>query len=66
MIEDIAKIADDNLPVPTGVPLDEVEQQVILQTLEQNQDKKSETANQLGISVKTLYNKLEKYQKESN
>lgn len=66
VIEDIDKIADENLQVPTGVPLDEVEQQVILQTLEQNQDKKSETANQLGISVKTLYNKLEKYQKESN
>ena len=36
-----------------------------IETLEENQGKKSETADQLGISVKTLYNKLEKYQQEN-
>lgn len=48
--------------IPTSLPLDEVEKQVILKTLAENDGKKKETAEQLGISVKTLYNKLEKYE----
>ena len=48
--------------VPTGVPLEELEKQAILKTLEENDGNKTETAEQLGVSVKTLYNKLEKYQ----
>ena len=50
--------------LPTGVPLAEVEKGVILKTLEQNDGNKSETASQLGVSVKTLYNKLEKYEEQ--
>ncbi len=53
----------DNKTIPGGIPLDEVERQVIIKTLEANHGNKSETAQQLGISVKTLYNKLEKYDK---
>ncbi|WP_406828240.1 sigma-54 interaction domain-containing protein [Microbulbifer sp. ARAS458-1] len=49
--------------VPAGVPLDVLEQAAIERTLEQNDGNKTETAEQLGISVKTLYNKLEKYEK---
>ena len=52
---------DDNLNVPVGVPLAQVEKQAILDTLEQQQGNKSDTARLLDISVKTLYNKLEKY-----
>ena len=52
---------NDALNVPTGVPLAEVEKQAILNTLEQQQGNKSDTARLLDISVKTLYNKLEKY-----
>ncbi len=48
--------------VPSGVPLDELEKAAILTTLAQNDGNKTDTAQQLGISVKTLYNKLEKYQ----
>lgn len=48
--------------VPTGVPLEELEKQAILNTLKENDGNKTETAEQLGVSVKTLYNKLEKYQ----
>jgi DNA-binding NtrC family response regulator len=48
--------------VPSGVPLDRLEKAAILNTLEQNAGNKTDTAEQLGISVKTLYNKLEKYQ----
>ncbi|MEE2000290.1 sigma-54 dependent transcriptional regulator [Alkalimonas sp. MEB108] len=48
--------------VPVGVRLDEVEKAVILRTLALNGGNKTDTAQQLGVSVKTLYNKLEKYQ----
>ena len=52
--------------VPAGVPLDVLEQAAIEGTLEQNDGNKTETAEQLGISVKTLYNKLEKYEKAAS
>lgn len=48
--------------LPHGIPLEEVEKGVILKTLDHNDGNKSETADQLGISVKTLYNKLDKYE----
>lgn len=58
--------ADENASclseVPCGVPLEELEKAAILNTLAQNAGNKTDTAQQLGISVKTLYNKLEKYQ----
>ncbi len=41
--------------------LEEIEKKVILQTLAEFNGNKSETAEKLGISVKTLYNKLKKY-----
>ncbi|WP_020410122.1 sigma-54 interaction domain-containing protein [Hahella ganghwensis] len=48
--------------IPFGVPLEEIEKTAILKTLEQTDGNKTECAQLLGISVKTLYNKLEKYQ----
>lgn len=71
------KIAAQNLPVdilasaghnaarhsvPFGVPLSEIEEAAILGTLHSNNGNKTDTASQLGISVKTLYNKLDKYE----
>ena len=41
--------------------LEDIEKKVILQTLSELDGNKSETAEKLGISVKTLYNKLKKY-----
>ncbi|WP_338293050.1 sigma-54 dependent transcriptional regulator [Planctobacterium marinum] len=52
--------------VPTGMALEELEKQAILNTLDDNDGNKTETAEQLGVSVKTLYNKLEKYQKDED
>ncbi len=49
--------------VPAGIPLEEIERKAIEKTLQENDGNKSETAEQLGISVKTLYNKLDKYDK---
>ncbi|KFZ38546.1 ATPase AAA [Shewanella mangrovi] len=50
--------------IPTGIPLEELTRAAIEATLEENQGNRKTTAEQLGISVKTLYNKLEKYQQE--
>ncbi len=62
LTEDLVEPPEHHEPeVPAGVPLEEIEQQAIQNTLEQNDGKKSDTAKQLGISVKTLYNKLDKY-----
>ena len=65
MLLELSK-ADENASclseVPCGVPLEELEKAAILNTLAQNAGNKTDTAQQLGISVKTLYNKLEKYQ----
>jgi two-component system response regulator AtoC len=47
--------------VRAGVPLAEIERQVILATLEQNGGDKRKTAAMLGIALKTLYNRLKRY-----
>jgi len=57
-------LQDDDESIPTDMPLDEVEKQIILKTLEENAGNKKDTAEKLGISVKTLYNKLDKYASE--
>jgi len=48
--------------IPAGVALEEIEKAAIIKTLNVNEGNKTETAQDLGISVKTLYNKLDKYQ----
>lgn len=47
--------------IPAGVALEELEKVAIINTLKENEGNKTDTAQELGISVKTLYNKLEKY-----
>ncbi|NVK26357.1 MAG: sigma-54-dependent Fis family transcriptional regulator [Gammaproteobacteria bacterium] len=56
-------IANDeaDTAVPSGISLEELEKAAIMNTLSDNDGNKTETANDLGISVKTLYNKLDKY-----
>jgi two-component system response regulator HydG len=44
-----------------GTPLDEVETGHILRTLAYNHGNKTKTAQALGITIKTLYNKLHRY-----
>ncbi|MBJ7554422.1 sigma-54 interaction domain-containing protein [Marinomonas spartinae] len=48
--------------IPQGMKLEDLEKIAITQTLKQNLGNKTDTAQQLGISVKTLYNKLDKYE----
>lgn len=43
-------------------PMADIEQKLILATLERFDGNKARTARSLGICLKTLYNKLEKYE----
>jgi DNA-binding NtrC family response regulator len=49
------------LRLPEGLRLREVEKEYILSSLRRNRGNKARTAEQLGISEKTLYNKLHRY-----
>lgn len=53
--------AADALELPAGLPLESVEREAILKTLEAVGGNKSEAARQLGITRKTLASKLKKY-----
>ena len=48
--------------IPIGMRLEKIEKIAILNTLKKNDGNRADTAHQLGISVKTLYNKLDKYE----
>ncbi|WP_083438418.1 sigma-54-dependent transcriptional regulator [Caldimonas brevitalea] len=51
----------DVISIRIGTPLDEVERRVTMATLERCGQVKRKTAEVLGISLKTLYNRLEVY-----
>lgn len=53
---------DDYLQVRVGSTLEDTEEKLICATLESTDGDKKETAEQLGVSVKTLYNKLKSYE----
>jgi hypothetical protein len=53
------------LKVSLGQPLREVEKEYILASLRKNGGNKARTAELLGISEKTLYNKLNRYQAQA-
>ncbi len=50
--------------IPIGTSLEEIEKQVIKQTLELVDNNKTEAAKMLGFARKTLHNKLDKYKQE--
>ncbi len=50
------------ISVPVGIPLAEANRQLILATLEQCGGVKKLAAEMLGISLKTLYNRLDEYE----
>ncbi len=52
------------LRVRVGTPVADVERRLILATLEQFDGNKNETAKALGLSVKTIYNRLNAYDEE--
>jgi two-component system, NtrC family, response regulator AtoC len=53
-----------SLVVPVGIPMAEMERRLILATLEHFEGNKLKVADILGISVKTLYNRLREYKTE--
>jgi len=50
---------------PIGATVDEVERELILQTLSATSQNKTRASELLGISLKTLHNKLKEYEKEN-
>jgi transcriptional regulator with PAS, ATPase and Fis domain len=52
---------EDTLTLPVGTPLEEVERQMIMRTLQKTKKNKTRAAELLGISLKTLHNKLNLY-----
>jgi two-component system, NtrC family, response regulator AtoC len=59
------KRSSDGVTIPLGQPMEEVERIVIEETLQMTDGDRKKTAEILGISYKTLYNKTKKY-KEDN
>ncbi|HEX8707578.1 MAG TPA: sigma-54 dependent transcriptional regulator [Pyrinomonadaceae bacterium] len=53
--------SEDTLSLPVGTPLEELERQMILRTLQKTDNNKTRAAALLGISLKTLHNKLRLY-----
>jgi two-component system, NtrC family, response regulator HydG len=56
--------ANDEIHMPIGATLDEIERTFILATLKHFHGDKRRAADVLGCSLKTLYNKLHAYQRE--
>jgi transcriptional regulator with PAS, ATPase and Fis domain len=52
---------EDTITFPVGTPLEEVERQMLLRTIAKTNNNKTRAAELLGISLKTLHNKLNLY-----
>jgi DNA-binding NtrC family response regulator len=52
---------EDTITLPVGTPLEELERQMIMRTLQKTKNNKTRAATLLGISLKTLHNKLNLY-----
>ena len=57
----VERKTNDSKGMPVGITLHEVEKRMILETLEVNHRNRTKTAAILGISVRTLRNKLHEY-----
>lgn len=51
----------DNVSIPLGMPMEEVERLLIMRTLNKTKNNKTHAAEMLGVSLKTLHNKLNIY-----
>ncbi len=57
---------DLNFQVRVGSSLDQVERELIYKTIEFASGNKTRAAEMLGVSLKTLYNRLERYEEKGN
>lgn len=53
--------SEDTITLPVGTPIEEVERQMIMRTLQKTKNNKKRAAELLGISLKTIHNKLTLY-----
>jgi DNA-binding NtrC family response regulator len=61
MLPDTLDDSTPTVPMPGGGTLDELEKQAILNTLEAVGGNKAEAARRLGISEKSIYNKMKRF-----
>ena len=61
-----AQVRDGALSFPVGMPLDRAQRAFILATLAHHEGDKRLAADTLGVSLKTLYNRLDVYEKEGS
>ncbi len=54
----------DQLRISVGESIEDAERKLIFATLEAHDDNKSDAAKTLGVSLKTLYNRLNKYESD--
>jgi len=59
--EPVATATEADLVLPIGTTVEDAEKELILRTLKQTGGNKTRAAEVLGISLKTLHNKLHKY-----
>jgi DNA-binding NtrC family response regulator len=59
------KFEKPTIMIPLGTTIEEAEKQLIYQTLEMENNNKTRAAQTLGISLKTLHNKLGRYSQSS-
>lgn len=52
---------EDTITFPVGTPIEEIERQMIMRTLQKTRNNKTRAAELLGISLKTLHNKINLY-----
>ena len=52
---------EDTITFPVGTPIEEVERQMIIRTIKKTRNNKTRAAELLGVSLKTLHNKLNLY-----
>ena len=64
LLRDPSPPSPDTLGLSAGMRVDEAERRLIEVTLEHTSNNKTRAADMLGISVKTLHNKLNKYRAE--
>ncbi len=53
--------SEGTLPIVPGIPLQDYEKEIIRENLQMNKGNREKTARILGISLRTLYRKLEEY-----
>jgi DNA-binding NtrC family response regulator len=65
--QDLPNLGDDgdSLTFEIGTSIDETERRLILATLAHHEGDKRKTAAVLGVSLKTLYNRLKQYETEN-